>query len=51
MSGFTATFLFFLIGLPWGPAGVALTWAISFWILTVPELWYAGSRSTWALCL
>jgi PST family polysaccharide transporter len=31
----------FLIALPWGPAGIAVAWASSFWILTVPALWYA----------
>lgn len=39
---FGTTFLLFLLGLPWGPAGVAVAWAASFWILTVPALWYAG---------
>jgi PST family polysaccharide transporter len=39
---FSATFLLFILGLPWGPAGVAVAWAASFWILTAPALWYAG---------
>jgi glycosyltransferase involved in cell wall biosynthesis len=36
------TFLFFLIGLPWGPDGIAVAWSASFWVLTLPSLWYAG---------
>jgi PST family polysaccharide transporter len=36
------TFLFFLIGLPWGPVGIAIAWSASFWTLTIPALWYAG---------
>src|SRR5438477_5729633 len=32
----------FVIGLRWGPAGVAAAWIASFWILAVPGLWYAG---------
>lgn len=39
---FSTTFLLFILGLPWGPAGVAVAWAASFWVLTVPALWYAG---------
>jgi PST family polysaccharide transporter len=38
----TVTFLFFLLGLPWGPEGIAVAWAASFWTLTIPALWYAG---------
>jgi O-antigen/teichoic acid export membrane protein/glycosyltransferase involved in cell wall biosynthesis len=38
----TVTFLLFLLGLPWGPAGVAVAWTVSFWLLTIPALWYAG---------
>lgn len=32
----------FLGGLHWGPVGIALAWVASFWILTLPALWYAG---------
>jgi len=39
---FSATFLMFILGLRWGPGGVAVAWAASFWILTLPALWYAG---------
>ncbi len=42
MIEFTVTVLLFLLALPWGPAGVAAAWTASFWILTVPALWYAG---------
>ncbi len=38
----TVTFGFFLVGLPFGPQGIAVAWCASFWILTVPALWYAG---------
>jgi PST family polysaccharide transporter len=36
------TGLLFVLGLPWGPAGIALAWTASFWILTIPAFWYAG---------
>lgn len=36
------TGLLFVLGLPWGPAGIAVAWTASFWILTIPALWYAG---------
>ncbi len=39
---FVCTFLMFLVGLHWGPSGVAVAWTVSFWILTLPSLWYAG---------
>ncbi len=32
----------FLAALPWGPAGVAAAWSISYWILLIPGFWYAG---------
>ena len=32
----------FLLGLRWGPAGVAVACVASYWILAVPALWYAG---------
>jgi len=32
----------FLVGLAWGPEGFALAWCVSFWILTIPAMWYAG---------
>jgi PST family polysaccharide transporter len=36
------TVLLFILGLHWGPAGVAVAWTASFWILTIPSFWYAG---------
>jgi O-antigen/teichoic acid export membrane protein/glycosyltransferase involved in cell wall biosynthesis len=35
------TSLLFVLGLHWGPEGVAVAWTVSFWILTIPALWYA----------
>jgi PST family polysaccharide transporter len=39
---FVVTCLLFLVGLPWGPVGIAVAWTVSFWLLTIPALWYAG---------
>ncbi len=39
---FTVTFLLFIVGLPWGPVGIAVAWTASFWLLTIPAMWYAG---------
>ena len=39
---FGFTFLLFLLGLRWGPEGVALAWTVSFWVVLLPALWYAG---------
>ena len=39
---FSVTASLFLVGLRWGPAGVAAAWTASFWILTLPGFWYAG---------
>lgn len=39
---FTVTGLLFLLGLRWGPAGVAGAWTVSFWVLFIPAFWYAG---------
>lgn len=39
---FVVTALLFLLGLAWGPEGIAAAWVVSFWILTIPALWYAG---------
>ena len=38
----TVTIGLFLVALPWGPQGIAVAWCVSFWILTVPAMWYAG---------
>jgi PST family polysaccharide transporter len=32
----------FLAALPWGPAGVATAWSVSYWALLIPGFWYAG---------
>jgi O-antigen/teichoic acid export membrane protein len=40
---FAVTGLLFVVGLHWGPAGVAMSWSVSLCILTLPALWYAGS--------
>jgi len=37
------TVLLFFVAVPWGPAGIAVAWTASFWILAIPALWYAGS--------
>jgi O-antigen/teichoic acid export membrane protein/glycosyltransferase involved in cell wall biosynthesis len=39
---FVVTVMLFLLGLHWGPAGIAIAWTASFWILMVPAIWYAG---------
>ena len=39
---FAVTGLLFLTGLRWGLTGIAVAWVASFWILTLPALWYAG---------
>ena len=36
------TVCLFLAALPWGPAGIAAAWSISYWVLLVPSFWYAG---------
>jgi PST family polysaccharide transporter len=38
----TATALLFVLASPWGPAGIAVAWSVSFWILSIPAFWYAG---------
>jgi PST family polysaccharide transporter len=32
----------FLAALPWGPAGIAAAWSVSYWTLLIPGFWYAG---------
>jgi PST family polysaccharide transporter len=32
----------FFACLPWGPQGIAVAWCVSFWLLTLPSIWYAG---------
>ena len=36
------TALSFVLALPWGPAGIAVAWSISYWVLLIPAFWYAG---------
>jgi PST family polysaccharide transporter len=36
------TIMMFLLALPWGPAGIAAAWTVTYWVLTIPSLWYAG---------
>jgi PST family polysaccharide transporter len=42
---FSATTILFLLGLRWGPPGVAMAWVASYWILAVPGIWYAGRQA------
>ena len=37
-----ATGSLFILALPWGPAGIAAAWSVSYWTLTIPAFWYAG---------
>lgn len=39
---FGVTTVLFLLGLRWGPYGVAAAWVASYWILAIPGIWYAG---------
>lgn len=39
---FVTMTVLFVLGLHWGPVGVAAGWTASFCILTVPAYWYAG---------
>jgi PST family polysaccharide transporter len=39
---FVVMCLLFMVGLHWGPVGVATAWSVSFWLLTIPAIWYAG---------
>jgi PST family polysaccharide transporter len=39
---FLCTASLFLIGLPWGPRGIATAWTVSFFVLMLPAFWYAG---------
>jgi PST family polysaccharide transporter len=36
------TTLFLLVGLHWGAEGIAVAWVVSYWIIMVPALWFAG---------
>jgi len=37
-----ATALSFVLAIPWGPAGIAVAWSVSYWALLIPAFWYAG---------
>ena len=39
---FLCTVGLFLVGLPWGPRGIALAWTVAFFVLMLPAFWYAG---------
>jgi PST family polysaccharide transporter len=39
---FGCTVSLFLVGLHWGPSGVALAWTVALFLLMFPGLWYAG---------
>jgi PST family polysaccharide transporter len=39
---FLVTVLLFVLALRYGPVGMAVAWTASFWIMTIPALWYAG---------
>jgi len=36
------TSLSLLVGIHWGAKGIALAWVFSYWVITLPALWYAG---------
>ena len=38
----SATVFLFVVLLPWGPAGIAAAWSISYWVLLIPGFLYAG---------
>lgn len=38
----TVILLSFMVGLHWGPEGIAVAWCVSFWILVIPAMSYAG---------
>ena len=42
MVELAVTVLLFLVCLRWCPIGIAVAWTTSFWILTIPAIWYAG---------
>ena len=36
------TTFFLFVGLRWQAEGIAVAWVVSYWIITLPALWYAG---------
>ena len=43
MAEWTVTILLFVAAYHWGPCGIAAAWSSSFWILTLPAMWFAGA--------
>lgn len=46
------TILLFFAALPWGPRGIAAAWCVSFWVLTLPAMSFAGAPiglNAWAV--
>jgi Membrane protein involved in the export of O-antigen and teichoic acid len=39
----SVTILLFLAAIHWGPRGIAVAWCLSFWILTLPAMSFAGA--------
>lgn len=39
---FVCTMALFLLGLRWGPSGIASAWTASYFLLMFPGFWYAG---------
>lgn len=39
---FLVTASMFIVGLHWGPVGVATAWSLSLAVLALPSIWYAG---------
>lgn len=37
------TILLFVAAIHWGPRGIAAAWCVSFWVLTLPAIWFAGN--------
>jgi PST family polysaccharide transporter len=36
------TTVFLVVGLHWRAEGIAVAWVASYWVITLPALWYAG---------
>ena len=39
---FLFTVSLFVVGLHWGPSGIASAWTVSYFVLILPAFWYAG---------
>jgi O-antigen/teichoic acid export membrane protein len=42
VTEFIVTVSLFLLGLHWGPAGIAMAWTTSYFLLMLPAFWFAG---------